>query len=883
MKAKVHDLSLSNLRLKESVRMLALAGLVSLGGCFGDGDDPVAVAPAPAPAAAGAVVVAGGVGGGAAVAGVRKAAVIAGATVEVALFTPAGVQVDLQTQISNAAGGYELTVNDPTGLLANGGYVVVNVKRDGFADASSRVDFSSRPERLQIPDVELSSVITSVAGVVANADSTFGLPGAARAVNGSFVMGIVRMRDGSRKAMAGNQFLAAKAAGGQPDLEIAIPERSLAGTGVETIQAQMRQFDPNIVADARNFPGAYKDTNGNTIVSLGFDYMNLTDGDTGQNIGQVAAAARAARGLRKAAVDFANNPTVVTRYLPTGSANNLLRDACGDPNQLPTDMVISNTDPTVNCTALRQADADGQTLGNEAADGFQLPIYTYVPSKGVWELLGIGSLVQDYDGNAASLLTYDEVAAFYGKLRSQVTAADFRAYAADNRNQLNVRIYVTNETFQRQYWNLDYPLLFAAPVTLCVQGRVIRRVAGIPDEGIPGLYLSFGDNDSPQTFSYGSTSTDANGNYKISVILQSGASDQATDRTGSLSYYNNFDRSYVPPVDQLVANEPNCTVNDIALTPPLVTTVSGRVLGRDGAPKQGEWVWGQAGSRSFSATTGSDGRFSAEVRQNTTYSVHLGNDGNSRGSFTPNGAVNGMETSDTTTVVELNDILLVNRAPVAYGYPFSSSLRLKRTDTTAATRLYLWGYDYDNDFPVNWQVLNNATCNADGTFSGTPVTGLSGVFARDDYNTTQDIALGAGSHALVLGLTDNGGKQGCTTLGTINVAPALANRAPVIAWLTANQGNFDQGTEMTFTSYSYELDAGDLMTGTWGVSAGTLLCTNPVQPVAAGSAVTCKATAPNVDTPVTVTWTVTDGERSTTRSIQVQVGTPPSDLNVIVR
>ena len=866
MKAKVHDLSLSNLRLKESVRLLALAGLVSLGGCFGSGDDPVAVVPAPAPAAAGAVVVAGGVGGGAAVAGVRKAAVVAGATVEVALFTPAGVQVDLQTQISNAAGGYELTVNDPTGLLSNGGYVVVNVKRDGFADASTRIDFGSRPERLQIPDVVLSSVITTV--------SSIGTALTARATNGSFVMGIVRMSDGSRKAMAGNQFLAAKAAGLDPDLEIDIPANSLGG--VETIQAQMQTFDSSDPADARNFPGAYEDTNGNTIVSLGFDYMNLTDGDTGQNIGQVAGAARAARGLRKAAIDF-NNPTVVTRYLPTGSVNNLLQDACGDPDK--PDIVIS--DPTSNCAALRQADADGLTLGNEAADGYQVPIYTYVPSKGVWELFGIGSLVKDYNGNANSLLTYAEVGDRGGDLK--IDSADFRAYAAIS--QLNVRIYVTNETFQRQYWNLDYPLLFAAPVTLCVQGRITRDTGA----GIPGLYLSFSDNESPQTFSYGSGSTDANGNYKVSVLLQSDASDQATDRTGSLSYYNNFERSYVT-ADQLVANEPNCSVNDIVLTPPPITTVRGRVLGRNNQPKVGEWVWGQAGSRSFSATTGSDGRFSAEVRQNATYSVQLGNDGNSRGSFTADGAVNGMESSDSTTVVELNDILLINRAPVAYGYPFTSSMRLKGGAgggaTTASTRLYLWGYDYDNDFPVAWQVLNGATCNADGTFNGgTAVTGpngsLNGSFTANEYNTTQDITLGVGSHALVLGLTDSAGKQGCTTLGTINVAPAAANRAPVIAWLTANQGNFDQGATMTFTSYSFDPD-GDTMTGTWGVSAGTLLCTNPVQPVPAGT-VSCTATAPSVDTPVTVTWTVGDGALTTTRSFQVQVGTPPSDLNVIVR
>lgn len=858
MKSTLHAQPLSHLRLKQTARALALAGLISLAGCGGDSD-----APAPA-AAASAAVVSGSVGSAAAVAGsASKAAVIAGATISVGLYTKTDVQVDLQTQISNAAGGYELTVNDPEGKLADGGYLVVTVQRDGFADYSSRIDFDTLPERLEMPEAALSTVVTSVTNV--------GGVLTASASNGSFVMGIMRMKDGSRKAMAGSQYLAAKAAGGDPDLEINIPSNSL--PGVESVRGQMQSFDSSNATDARNFPGAYRDTNGNSIVSLGFDYMNLTDGDTGQNLGQVAQAARAASGLRKAAINW-TNPSVVTRYLPTGSASNLLQDACNDPDK--DDIPIADT--TSDCAAMRKAYDDGSPtrdnmLGDEARDGFQVPIYTYTPAKGVWELFGIGTLVKDYNGNANSMLKYSDVPD--SNTDGVKNAVDFRAYAASH--QLNVRIYVTNETFQRQYWNLDYPLLFSQPVTLCVQGKVTRGDTGA---AMPGMYMSFSDNDSPQTFTYGSGATDADGNYKLSVVLQSEASDSATDRTGSLSYYDSLGQSS----EQLaadVAASPNCATKNITITPPALATVRGRVLDRNGAPKPGEWVWGQGGGRYFSTTTGTDGRFRAEVRQQTAYSLSFGNSGLSGGSFNANGTVGGQENSDTTTEVVLNDLTTINRVPYAYGYAYTNGMRLKGSATTAMTRLYLWGYDYDGDFPVSWQVLNGATCNEDGTFNGgTAVTGLNGQFTSNAYTTTQDITLPLGNHNLVLGLTDSAGKQGCSSLGTVNVWPALANRAPVVTWLTADQGAYDQGAMMTFTGSAYDPD-GDPITGAWTFTPDLASCT--VAPDESGLYPTITCTAPNADTPLTARWTVSDGTLSGSRTIQVQVGAPPSDLDVTVR
>ncbi len=875
MKSRSQVLSPTNLRLKETARLLALAGLLSLGGCLGGGDDdPVAGAPA-----GGDVVVAGGVGAAGAAGAAAKAAAVPDAVVEVGVYKADDTQVDLQTVISNAVGGYELTLNDPNGDLASGGYVVVNVRRDGFTDYSTRVDFTSRPESIRIPDAELSSVITSVANV--------GESITAGANKGSFVMGIVRMRDGSRKAMAGKQYLAAKAAGEDSDMEIEIPADTL--TGVTSIRAQLQTFDSSDADDARRFPGSYTDSRNDAqgrpirIVSLGFDYMNLTD-DSGQNIGAAAKAARVARGLKKAAVNWAN-PTIVTRWLPQGSLNNLLQDACNDP--VKADVAIP--DNTSDCAAMRKAYDDGsptrdELLGDEARDGFQVPIYTYDPNTGRWDLFGIGTLVRNYNGDASSMVTWAQVGDHNGD--EVINTADFRSYAAAN--QLNVRIYVTNENFQRQYWNLDYPLVFTDPVELCVQGKMTRSDTGA---AIAGQYLSLSDNDAVQTFSYGSGSTNASGDYKITVLLQSEATDSATDREGRLGYYDRFNEEWKEIDPALLGASPNnCATQNITITPPVQATVEGQVLDESGAPKSGQSVYGYGGNRRFSAVSGSDGSFSAEVRQGAEYDVYISNGFTSIGKFMVNGAVANLENQDNNTLVVLNDIVLANRAPYAYGYAYSHSMRLRGSDTTATTQLYLYGADSDDDYPIGWRVWSGATCNADGTFSGGTDTGLSGSFTGNlvangnatANNANPEISLPQGNHALVLGLTDNASKQGCTSLGTVTVSPPLANRKPNVSYLIAGNSSYEKGAAMTFTGYAWDPD-GDNLTATWSTQPSGLQLGEACNVALVNGSATCSITAPNADTPVIVTLTVTDGALTDARSTNVQVGTAPSNVDVTVR
>ena len=875
MKSRLHVLSPTHLRLKETARLLALAGLLSLGGCGGDGGDTVAGAPA-----GGVVVVAGGVGAAGAAGAAAKSAAVPDAVVEVGVYKADDTRVDLQTVISNAVGGYELTLNDPNGDLASGGYVVVNVRRDGFADYSTRVDFTSRPETIRIPDAELSGVITSVDNV--------GDKITASASNGSFIMGIVRMRDGSRKAMAGKQYLAAKAAGEDPDMEIEIPAATL--SGVTSIRAQLQTFDSSDPDDARRFPGSYTDSRNDAqgrpirIVSLGFDYMNLAD-DSGQNIGAAAKAARVARGLRKAAIDW-RNPTVVTRWLPQGSLNNLLQDACNDNDPLKADIVIP--DNTSDCAAMRKAYDDGsptrdELLGDEARDGFQVPIYTYDPNTGRWDLFGIGTLVRNYNGDASSMVTWAQVGDHNND--GSINTADFRSYAAAN--QLNVRIYVTNENFQRQYWNLDYPLVFTDPVELCIQGKMYRTDK--ENEAVAGQYLTFSDNDAVQTFSYGSGSTNANGDYKITVLLQSDASD-STERDGKLGYYDRFNEEWKEIDPATLGVSPNCTTRNISITPPVQATVQGRVVDDLGAPKSGQSVYGYGGNRRFSATSGSDGRFSAEIRQGAEYDVYVSNGFTSIGKFMANNTVANLENQDNNTLVVLNDIVLANRAPYAYGYAYTRSMRLRGSDTTATTQLYLYGADSDADYPIAWQVLNGATCNADGSFSGGNATGLTGSFTGNlaaNGNATANnadpvITLPQGNHALVLALTDNASKQGCTSLGTVTVSPPLANRKPNVYWLVADNSRYDKGASMTFIGTAWDPD-GDNLTATWSTQPSGLLLGEGCNVALVNGSATCTITAPNADTLVTVTLTVSDDALTDARSTNVQVGTAPSNVDVTVR
>jgi len=881
MKSRSHVQSPTNLRLKEMVRLLALAGLVSLGGCFGGGDDDPPVTPS-SPVAA-ASVVSGTVGSatsGVATDSARKAAAIANATVTVSAHcnnpVACGQEVDTVKSspaltvykplfsgvaTTNAAGVYSIPMNEPetmAGKLANGGYFVVDIAADNTAASSFKIEFAGAPPAsIKVPAAQLTEVNVQVA--------TAGSALVASNGRNYYMFGLVRFSDGTRKALAGHAYTAArKANGARTELEIAIPSGSGGVEDGDGLVGRLASFDSSNPDDARRFPGEYKDTNGNTLVSLGFDFIDIQD-ENGQNLGDkakqatAASASKAGGKARKAAINW-TNPTVVTRYLPTGSANSLLRDSCtaSYSEAIP--------DATSDCAALQD---------NRPSEwgGFNMPIYTYVPSKGAWELFGIGTIVQDYSGDEASILTYSEVGLGAAPTDSQVASA-YQTYATNK--EVYVRIYVTNESFQNEYWNLDYPLLTEQPVEYCVTGS-FRDSANNP---LPGNYVSVYDDDDTQSFNYGYGAVDANGTYRISVVRLGAATD--TDRTGTLSWYNPF--SYASETANVTLEaSPSCATNNIVITKPN-GTVNGRVVDASGNGKANRYVWAQSYGDDYHYTygyTNGRGEFSFSVYPNRNYDYFLDYDYVPKGVFNVNGSTAGNEASDASNVATLSDIVLANQAPYASGWMRTPSTMRATSSNGSEAKASIWGYDYDGDWPLAWKITSTtsgtpteaptrarrAVAEAN-TCTGTEVA--SGSFSESSYSADAAFNLKAGNHSLCLEVKDNQnpGLSSVVQLGTVQVMGEGENRPPVISSLTASPlllTMTDTNRTVSARASAYDLDSDDPddLTYTW---SSNCIITKEDEPFAATCNIPATAGSHVID------LVVEDSRGSSaSRSVTVQV------------
>lgn len=854
-------------------RMGILFGAVALAltGCGGGGggSSPVSTAPA-ATSTTVSGSVSGAAGAGAGAAAVGSSAVLTNALVSIEAHCNDPVAcgqvkdttlststltvykpVYSGTATTNSAGAYSIHIDDPSGKLANGGYLVVTVTADGHASTSSRIPFDSAPPtEVTVPTASLVEVTEQV--------QTAGT--ALTAADGSavYTFGIVRYADGTRKALAGRAFASArKAAGAISELEVKIPGGSDGVTAGDTLVGRLSSFDSSNATDTQSFPGAYADTQGNRLVSLGFDYINITDGN-GVNIGDKASAARAARaasgGPRKAAINW-TSPTVVTRWLPTGSAANLLRDACNDPDNA-TDVPIADT--TSNCAALRKAFDDGNITVDEARLGFNIPIYTYIPSKGAWELFGIGTLMQDYAGD---VLLNSEVPD--SNSDGKVNAADFQAYAAAN--QVYVRVYVTNEVFQNQYWNLDYPLIFEQPVEYCVRGSFKNDVP----EALSGQSVTLYDDDNDTSFSRGHAYSDKDGNYRISVIRTSSTD---TDITAKVAWYNPYTNSY-DAANVTLGTSPNCATQNITVAKPQLGTVKGRIVDELGGAVADQWVWVYSTNGDYaSGRSGSDGRFEFEVKRNVAYNYYLGYDYSAKGSFNIDGSAVTPEASDASNIVTLDDLVLANQAPHAAGQ-FRSYTLQANTLGTAEARGHVWGYDYDGDWDLTWKLFDSSIAPASrkssrvqaavtASCSGTEIK--SGIFTRDDYNAELSLALTTGTHNLCLQVTDSKSKAAVQQLGQIVVVAKTANRPPVISNLYAGRyivDTSDTNRNVTAVAKAYDLD-GDTLTYAWHLNDVVLPdCT----------LATCTFSVPTDQGDYTLRADVSDGQATSNRELTIRV------------
>lgn len=377
-----------------------------------------------------------------------------------------------------------------------GRYLVVNISAPGYTDYARRFDLQAQL------DVRASLSQLPAATIPASQKTT---------ISGAQVQGFNFSVD-----EAGTPINAAGQSG-VPELTVSIPQSALPA-GTTSVDVKMQAFNPNIPAEAEYFPGAYEDSAGNKLLSVAFNYTDITT-NTGASLKKLAQKSRALRQKTSVSAQAeVAEPVIINRKVPVES-----------------------------CPALKQMGDSSASL-----EGFQVPVYTYNPDTGLWDLLGQGTL---YKGDGT------------------LVPSGFTDFDCDGTDYV-VEIKVTNDIFLSNWWNLDYPLVFNQPVKLCAYVQ-LQDEAGVP---FTGSYVYVYDDDEARSFSSESFLTDDQGRVQIELYsLDSNASDTSAE----LKLYN---KNLLTTVRVPITLSTSCNAQQpliIKTTVPSLCKLSGKVLDSD--------------------------------------------------------------------------------------------------------------------------------------------------------------------------------------------------------------------------------------------------------------------------------------------------------------
>jgi len=741
----------------------------------------------------------------------EKEVPLANAIVEIGAYDKDGKETGKATTTTLSTG----TFNAKLDLSTGGGYVVITVKREGFADYSKRIDFE-KPS-----DINLRAVLEQVATAIASrSDAVFTASTGEKVIK----FGLFKTAKGQKVVKVGKDVEIRKQEGEQPTLEITIPADSIP-PDVNTLVAKLQTFNP--VEDANKFPGQYRDKKGNTLVSLGFDYINITD-DRGQNLGALTTQAIRQGKLKKAQTSF----TTIKRWINSNSCNNLLKDYCTG---------ATTDDPLCN------------NLIQDDKNGFNLPIYTYDPYTGLWEMLGIGTLLDTNDNVLiiSTDLTDD------GKINEK----DYQKWCSDN-NGAYTRILVSNENFIANYWNLDYPLIFEKPKELCII-KTFKDDAGNP---IEGLWTYLYDDDSTWSFSSAWGSTDSDGKVKLSTVLTDSTD---TDRDAKISFSNPFDWSWQEETVTL-GESPNCTQTTTTITKPKMCKVEGYVKDEqnNGVANQYVYAYGVSTWDYRYAYTDSNGKFSMDVKCSTDYNLYTGWSWEVSRVFNVNNTLDSNnESSDDGNKVTLKDIVLQNQAPYVYGWLSSTSIYTGNQITA-----YIYGWDNECDTPMNWEI------------TGAP-SSITGTASDCWFYLEKSITFSsAGTYNLTLSVKDSKGKIGTAYLGTVYVS-AQGNRPPVIQYAYPDRYSTGKNTTVNLYGGAYDLDANNLSWKWYAKKWNEDNYSEISGCSGSGSSsisTTCSYTTPDADGTVDIMFEVSDGTERVSQTFTISVGSTGS-VDIIIQ
>ena len=487
-------------------------------------------------------------------------------------------------------------------LDKNGGYIVVNITKEGYVDWSKRRDFES-PH-----DININATLTPIQSqsIIPLNNDTITVSSTGKKV---IKIALIRRSDGRKIIAAGNQI---RALNGIPEFSMEIP-RAAIPSEVKALKVGLSSFDPE--KDAEKFPGDYVDENGNRLISLGFNFVSIKD-ENGNPV------------FRE------NNPSAsqtttyrITRWIGSSVCDNLQGDFCtGGQN-----------DPQI-C----------QSLTQDELNGYNVPFYRYNDITGTWELLGVGTIDLNGDGQIDA---------------NDAIGSNFDAVqTCQNNGGINVIIVITNPNFR--YCNLDYPVV-NLPVELCI----IKTFKDTNNQPFTMVNAWLEDDDDNQSFTYSSGGfPDQNGTVRFTTwnIANDG------DTTANIVYQYPITAGnqtiFVTKKEQVNLGTPdNCPTIENTIDPTeKPCQVKGTIKYEDGgSPAQNLFVFITDEDTFYtSAMTNNNGYFEATVICETVLNVYTSQTFEPVAEFRADGTVDGNEQSDDAQpetsnyryVVTLNDI-----------------------------------------------------------------------------------------------------------------------------------------------------------------------------------------------------------------------------------
>lgn len=416
-------------------------------------------------------------------------------------------------------------------------------------------------------------------------------------------------------------------------MSIQIPA-SLLPENTESLDVAVRTFDPNSPDDAEFFPGAYEDSDGNPLASVAFNFAEIKT-NTGEGI---SAAMQKAR----------------QQKISKGGSQKLLAE---EP------IVINRQIPAQSCALL-------ETIGDSAPelDGFQVPVYTYNPTTGLWDLLGQGTLYTESGEKVSSSQT------------------EFNC----STNTYYLEIWVTDDIFLSNWWNLDYPLTFTQPIAYCAQIQV-KNTDSVALPNVSGFAM---DNDNAIDFASSIFTTDQDGKALIKVMQSS----INPDLTAKVLFFNDDTFGYIQQEIALSTNCDSPAVQVIELTKPKMCDITGHIQYEESVPAVRSLVYAFSDENSpvfgFDfATTNEAGNYRLSIPCNGHYDVisyaSLLNQSDVTQKTSPDGNIDPDELTDNGNLVVMKTLDVDYARPIIFG---------SYDDST--NQLTLFGYSTFDAFPM---------------------------------------------------------------------------------------------------------------------------------------------------------------------------------------